>query len=242
METRTSFKRLAKWAKRLCMAAGIFFLLILSLGFTTAPFWMYYSLGTRTAHYTFKPAYIIVMGGAGMPSEANLMRCETASTLGERYPDAILVVALPKDTAEKLEASAVFAMRNELALKGIDTNRIVLVTNGHNTREQALEISSFIVPDSSPTVIVTSPEHMYRSLLTFRKAGLSKVGGEAAFERALESELRFNGKKLGGRKLPAPEIGEELQLRYQFWNHLKYQVICYREYAALAYYWLKDWI
>ena len=26
--------------------------------------------------------------------------------------------------------------------------------------------------------------------------------------------------------------------RYQFWNHLKYQVVCYREYAALTWYWL----
>ena len=242
MEFRTLKASIFRWSKIFLLLIGAMFSIILILSFTTAPFWMYFGLGTSTAHYTFKPDNIILLGGSGMPSEANLMRCETASSLWKKYPDARIVIALPKDQKEKLESSAIFAMRKELMVKGVDSTKIVLATSGHNTREQALEIAGSIVPLNEATVIVTSPEHMYRSLLTFRKSGLNKVGGEAAFERALESELRYNSKKLGGRKIPAPEIGDELQLRYQFWNHLKYQVICYREYTALFYYWLKDWI
>ena len=35
---------------------------------------------------------------------------------------------------------------------------------------------------------------------------------------------------------------DELQYRYQFWNHLKYQVICWREYLAISYYKVRGWI
>ncbi len=177
-----------------------------------------------------------------MPSESNLMRCYTTSQVALTYSSADIIIALPKDSTVQLYSSALYAMKSELICRGIDSARIILEPLGHNTREQALEILGKTIQLNEPTLIVTSPEHMYRSLLTFRKVGLTHVGGVAAFEKALESELTYNSRRLGGRKLPVPEIGDELQLRYQFWNHLKYQVICYREYAALLYYHLKDWI
>ena len=132
-------------------------------------------------------------------------------------------------------------MKKELVLRGIDSSRIQLETNGRNTRAPALAISK-LTGTQRPTVLVTSPEHMYRSILTFRKAGMLLLGGEAAFERALDSELSLQQDQLGGRSIPLSGAGDELQLRYQFWNHLKYQLLCYREYAAIAYYRLKDWL
>jgi hypothetical protein len=79
---------------------------------------------------------------------------------------------------------------------------------------------------------------MYRSLLTFRKAGFRQIGGQAAFEKALDAELRHRRRAVGADRNTPPGITDELQFRYQFWNHLKYQVVCYREYAALTWYWL----
>lgn len=227
--------------KRLLLIIGSLSVVVLVLAFTTLPFWMYYDLGTRGASYRFVPQQIIVLGGSGMPSESNLIRCYKAAELALQFPKAKIIIALPKDSSEKLYTSAVYRMQQELSLRGIDTMRITLETSGRNTRAQALAITDN--PRSNiPTVLVTSPEHMYRSLRVFRKTGIRILGGEAAFERALESKLNLRQEKLGGRKIPLSAAGEELQLRYQFWNHLKYQILCYREYVAIAYYRLKDWI
>lgn len=240
------FPRMASQLKRwtaimLLILGGILFLVCI-LAFTTLPFWMYYHLGTDTAEYRFVPDRIVVLGGSGMPSESNLIRCYRAAELAQRFPDSPILIALPKHNKQGIFESAAYAMKQELMLRGVDSNRIQLEFQGSNTREQALTIRAHWNDPDQRLLIVTSPEHMYRSLLVFRKVGFFKVGGEAAFEKALEAELKYRDKKLGGRNVPWTDVGDELQLRYQFWNHLKYQVICYREYVALAYYSLRDWI
>ncbi|MFM9028574.1 MAG: YdcF family protein [Bacteroidota bacterium] len=224
------------------IASGVSFILIILLAFTTLPYWMYHRLGTYGEELSAQPEYVILLGGDGMPSETNLMRCATASEIAKSHPSAKLVIALPKDTGVAFAESSVGMMRKELLLRGIDSSRIILEPSGHNTREQAIRISGNIIPNSSSTLLVTSPEHMYRAIRTFRKAGMTNIAGKSAFSRPLESELSISTRKLGGRNLPAEELGGELQLRYQFWNHLRYQVLCYREYVAIAYYKLKGWI
>jgi hypothetical protein len=76
---------------------------------------------------------------------------------------------------------------------------------------------------------------------TFIKAGLENTGGEPAFEKAIEANLDFDDDELGGNK-SIPDVGNNTQLRYQFWNHMKYQIIVYREYFAITYYKLRAWI
>jgi uncharacterized SAM-binding protein YcdF (DUF218 family) len=91
-------------------------------------------------------------------------------------------------------------------------------------------------------LLVTSPEHMRRAVLVFKKAGFTHIGALPAFENALESNLLFNDDDLGGNKLLVPDIGNHTSIRYQFWNHLKYEILIAREMAALGYYWLRGWI
>jgi len=98
-----------------------------------------------------------------------------------------------------------------------------------------------LLNENDNILIVTSPEHMYRSVKAFIKVGLVNTGGEPAFEKAIESNLLFKDDDLGGNNA-VPEIGGSMQIRYQFWNHMKYQIIVYREYFAIAYYKLKSWI
>jgi uncharacterized SAM-binding protein YcdF (DUF218 family) len=83
--------------------------------------------------------------------------------------------------------------------------------------------------------IVTSPEHMYRSVATFRKAGFKSVGGMASFEEAVSEKLLI-GKHNKEFKT------ERLNLRYNMWNYLKYEITVVREYFAIAYYKLRGWI
>ena len=67
------------------------------------------------------------------------------------------------------------------------------------------------------------------------------VGGEPTFDLCGPTNLLYNDKDLGGNK-NLPSIGQETQLRYQFWNHFVYQIICYRELMAITWYWLRGWI
>ncbi|MFM7216774.1 MAG: YdcF family protein [Bacteroidota bacterium] len=222
--------------------AGAVFITILILSFTTLPYWMYHDLGTYGEESIVEPEYIVLLGADGMPSETNLMRCDRAASLAGLFPSSILIIALPVDSGSDFFSSSHYKMQQELQLKGVDSVRIRHESSGRNTRDQAIRISGKMIPENAPTVIVTSPEHMYRSIRTFRKAGLREVGGRSAFGNPLESELDLTAAELGGREMPGTGTAKQTQLRYQFWNHLRYQVICYREYVAIAYYKLKHWI
>lgn len=222
----------------LTFAGFCLFLLIFS--FTTGPFWIYYWLGTGNSEMTGKPEAIVLLGGGGMPSKSSLLRTYHTSVLHEAFPESIVYIALPGDTADT--SSSIYAMRSELMLRGIPEEKILFEPDGRNTRAQALNI---LESDTSLAgkriVMVTSPEHMYRSILTFRKAGFNMAEGFPAFERAIEADILFEDDDLGGRKM-VPDVGQSIQLRYQFWNHLKYEIMIVREFMAMGYYKLKGWI
>ncbi len=224
--------------KRILISFGIILLIMVVLSFTSLPFWMYYNLGVSSKTINNSPDFIIVLGGGGIPSESGLMRTHKASIISKRYPEAIVIIALPGDTTNA--SSSIQLMKNELIERGTDSLRILLEPNGVNTRMQAMEIAKLIKLDSD-ILIITSPDHMFRSVLVFEKLGMNNTYGDAAFENAIESNLLFYDDKLGGNTL-IPEVGNNTQLRYQFWNHFKYQIIVYREYMAIAYYKLKGWI
>jgi uncharacterized SAM-binding protein YcdF (DUF218 family) len=203
------------------------------------------------------PEFIVVLGGGGMPSESGLIRCWYAASVANHFPRAKIIVALPGDTASK--SSSVSLMKKELVLRGVEPSRIMFEPEGANTRAQAVNISkistnderrttndkgaptSYFVLRTSYFLIVTSPEHLYRAVLSFKKAGFTKVDGFPCFERAIESDILFEGGKLGGRKY-IPDVGGSITLRYGFWTQINYEFLVLREWMALAYYKLKGWI
>ena len=224
--------------RRFFISLGVVFIIMIILSFTSLPFWMYYYLGISHNNIKENPKYIVVLGGGGIPSESGLMRSYKAVEASKKYPNAKLIVALPGEVDDS--SSSVNLMRHEIISRGIDSLKIILEPKGTNTRMQAIKISK-MVNFNANILIVTSPEHMYRATRTFIKAGLKNTGGEPAFEEAIESALSYNDDELGGNKYIL-DIGDNTQLRYQFWNHFKYQIIVYREYFAIAYYKLKGWI
>ena len=80
---------------------------------------------------------------------------------------------------------------------------------------------------------------LFRS--TFKNAGFIRIDGLPAFERAIESDITFNSKKIGGRKW-IPDVGESITMRYGFWTQIRYEHLVLREYLAIGYYWLMGWI
>ena len=241
-----------RFLKILLIIFGGIALFLFILACTPVPFHLWYRLSNSKARITRPPDCIIVLGGGGMPSETGLMRCWYAAQAATYFPDAKIIVALPGDTADSL--SSVNGMRNELILRGICKDRIFFEATGTNTRAQALNIYKTLTYPSpfSPSprgegvgewgcLLVTSPEHLYRAVLTFRKAGFRQVDGIPAFDETIESDITFNGKKLGGHRW-IPDIGENLTLRYKYWTQLHYEELLLREYFAITYYWVKGWI
>lgn len=232
-------RTLGRWF--LMLLGGISVISVL-LSFTTLPFWAYYWLGTSESKITERPDYIVLLGGGGMPSESNLIRAYYTFQAAQQSPESKIIISIPGDTTDT--KSAVSLVANELVLKGIDRKRILFEAVGTNTRMEGLCIEKMVGEGkiSKSFLIVTSPEHMRRSVKVFRKIGFKKINALPAFERQLEASLIFRDSELGGRKILAPEIGGSITVRYQFWNHLKYEILVGRELTALGYYKLRGWI
>ena len=211
-------------------------MLFFILAFTRVPYDVHRWLGLHGSEYTFKPDYIVFLGGSGMPSESNLIRLDYTSKIYKSDTTVNVLVVHPVDT------TVIRLIVEELAVKGVDRKKILIEKNGTNTREQVLQIADdYHEFKDEKIVLVTSPENMLRSVLSFRKAGFKYVGGEAAFENAMFVNLGYNHKKIGGKQL-APDVGSNMKLRYDFWNYLKLEIVCMRELVALTYYKMNGWI
>jgi len=227
--------RILRW---LLLVAGAGFLLMVALSFTDYPYSVYHWLGTANADMDNAPDYIVVMGAGGMPSPNGLMRCYYAAASAEEYPDAKLIIALPTKE-EYFYQSYTYDMFEEIRDRGVDSARFMFEIDGVNTRTQAQEIGKMIeMKDTVSLMVITSPEHVYRSVKAFEKVGFPDVGGMASFEKAVaEADLKSQ-KQDGGKD----EMPGNLDLRYNMWNYLKYEIIILREIFAITYYELKGWI
>ena len=230
----TILKKIARW---ILIFMGIIFVTAIILSFTDQPYWAYYWLGTHNTGTKEDPNLIVLLGGGGMPSPDGLIRAYYTAEVACEFEYAKIIIALPPDTA-KHEKSPELMLAKELMIRGIDSNRIEFERNGYNTFSQAQYIADeFNNIDTVVIRLVTSPENMYRSVMTFRKAGFKKVGGNASFEKAIEEEMLLK------RRNKATGLeAKQLNLRYNMWNYLKYEIIVAREYTAIAYYKLRGWI
>ena len=227
-------KHLAKTIKALFFTLGILFLLMVVLAFTSAPFWTHYRLGQtpneeiRLTH----PQYVVMFGGAGMPSEDNLMRLYHTAALARHFQVPVLLVH-PEDSICQAE------MTRLLRQGGIDS--ILYMTQGANTRSQVLElITEYPELAEEQLVVVTSPEHVRRTIKCLNKVGFRNVIGKAAYPATVDFDLSLKKQKLGGNET-IPSV-ESVKMRYTFFNYLKLEITCFREYCALAYYKIKGWI
>ncbi|MGC8864600.1 MAG: YdcF family protein [Bacteroidales bacterium] len=231
-------RRILIFLKGLTFGLGILALLMGVLSFTSLPFWAWYRLG-KAGNKSCQPVYIVVMGAGGMPGPEGLMRCYYTALAARKFPHAKVIVALPVDF-RYFEDSHPQRMARELILRGVDSTRIMYELKGINTRSQALNIKQMLGSDTtSCLMVITSPEHTYRSVATFRKLGFRNVSSMASFSSELPADhLLPNGKDSVLETTP----DNWPLLRYDFWNYLKLEITVLREYIAIAWYWLKGWI
>ncbi len=202
--------------RRLILFSGFVFLVLLVVSFTTWPYYAYHWLGTSLSKMNGQPRYIIFLGGSGMPSESNLMRAWFTAKAAANFPESKIVISIPGNTND--EKSTPRLVANELMVKGVSPERILFENEGTNTRWEALNLRllhGHLLVDQ-PILIVSSPEHMRRAVLCFRKAGFINISALPAFENALEADLKFKADQLGGNKLLIPDVGSSISVRYQF--------------------------
>jgi uncharacterized SAM-binding protein YcdF (DUF218 family) len=171
------------------------------------------------------PRYVVVMGGGGIPSGSGLIRTYYAARAGAGNRRTRFIVALPADTDP--EAASVGRMKDELMLRGVPPQAILLESEGVNTHEQAENIRRMLgkaAADQS-VLVVTSPSHARRAVLCFRRAGFAAVSALPAYGVGAEADL-----------------GAAVHLRYGFWGNLELESRLAREAVALLYYRVRGWI
>lgn len=230
-----SFLLMKRVLKTTVRAMGILAMVLLVLAFTRIPFDAHRSLGTAAGECAVAVDHIVVLGGSGMPSGPELLRLHRAAQVALEFPKAKILVVQPQD------AAVIAAMVQELMLRGVRLTRIEVLPAGENTREQALLCARRWTGEEGSIALVTAPENMYRSVQAFRRAGLARVCGIPAWDHAMDHHFRYDHAALGGRSY-LPDVSAAPSVRYTFWNYLKLEVTCLREYVAIAYYGLNGWL
>ena len=236
---RMVVRALWRWARPpvRCVSKGVltFTVALLLLACTRIPFDVHRWLGQAAGGGDAPPEVIVVLGGSGMPSGPELLRLHHAAALAGRYPAATVVVIHPDS------GSTMGQMVAELRLRHVEADRIRTLPHGENTREQALLFARAYPGAHTEVVLVTAPENMYRSVSAFRRVGVERARGGPAWEHAMDHHFAYHHERIGGRPW-APDVSERTGLRYTFWNYLKLEITCLREFVAIAYYGLNDWI
>ncbi len=234
IETKKIVRIILKIFRRLFYFFGVFSFIMLILSFTDLPYYAYHNLATSIPELEKEPDLIVIPGGAGMPSPDGLIRTYYGAEAANLFPDAGIIIALPycdgPDSLYQLDL-----MAKELVDKGIDSARIEYEPLGFNTHSQAVNISKMLdeTKNNLSVLIVTTPEHMYRTVKTFQKAGFENVGGMPAFEKPVDEDMLENGEEMKN---------VNLSFRYNMWSYLNYELLVLREYMAIAYYKIRGWI
>lgn len=234
MTKQLVIKYITKTTKIIFFTLGAVFAIMIVLAFTSAPFYMYYNLGKNPNKEisVVAPHEIVMFGGAGMPSEDNLMRLYHTAELAKHFDVPVLLVH-PQDSLCQAE------MTRLLCQSGVDS--IAYMTSGTNTRSQCVELmENYPQLTNRQILVVTSPEHVRRTVKCLNKVGFENVIGVAAFPGTVDFDLSLKQQKLGGNEI-VPSV-ESVKMRYTFFNYLKLEITCFREYFALAYYRIKGWI
>ena len=232
-------KKLFTILKWLFVSLGAIFLVFNILALTPAPFYMHRSLGEDSVWESdsaanFRPDYVVMFGGAGMPSESNLIRLYYTAELAQNLRTPVVLVH-PQDSVCQIE------MTRHLVNSGLAPDSIFYMTGGSNTRSQSVCLAdSFPQLSSANLLIITAPEHLARTLKCLKRCGFERIRGIGAFESTVDFDLTLDKRKLKGNQL-VPDV-ESTNLRYTFWNYLQLEIVCFREYFATAYYWVKGWI
>ena len=214
---------------RFFAALGVAFFILMLSSLTSYPWKIYRWLSCPSATASAEPNYLVLLGGGGIPSESGLMRCYQAAHVASLYTNSKIIIARPAEEGVEIDAAA--RMAEELTLHKVDSKRFLFEDQGRNTHEQALNVSK-IISITNSLLIITSPEHTKRTLLSFKKLGFQNIYSSPAYDVAVQADLTYD----------VPHVGNNLTLRYRLWDNWMILIKCAREGSALVYYKLVGWI
>ncbi len=226
MSAYRNLQGLARLVKLALLLCALLFIAQLALPLTGAQgHWARWLAASEYAADDTVPEAIIVLGGGGIPSESGLIRTWHGADAAQEFTNALVIVSLPAD--EDPEANSVGRMKQELVMRGVDENRILMETRALNTREQAVNILALLGEGGADRrlMLVSSGYHLRRSVLCFEKAGFQNVQVRAASSVGAEADF-----------------GGWTYLRYGLWADLEAQPAYLREMIALLTYRLRGWI
>lgn len=231
LKSNTFAKRTLHVFKGFFITIGITTFILLCLSFTDIPYYAYHGLSLSDEKLKTDPEVIVVLGGSGMPSPDGLIRTYYAAEVAAKFKKAEIIIALPYNDDDRFYQLRLMA--HELILRGIDSSRISYEPMGFNTRSQAVQIAKRYEKHKATLtlLLITSPEHVYRSIKTFQKAGFTNIGGLAAFEHPVDED------KVKDKENSSDTRVRSLDLR----SYLHYELLALREYCAIFYYKLKGW-
>lgn len=125
--------------------------------------------------------YIVVLGAkvnGETPSRSLNYRIESAYEYLKENPETIAVLSGGQGRDEGISEAE--CMYRELSKRGIEQKRLIREDQSTNTKEN-LTFSLKLMSSENPTVgIVTNNFHVYRSVLTARKLGITQACGISA--------------------------------------------------------------
>ena len=169
-----------------------------------------------------------------MPSADGLRRTHFGSEVAGIFLSANVIIAHTANHYKKDSLKKLKLMARELVLRGVDTNRIYFEFDGTNTFTQANNVVNQIGDKS--VLVVTSPQHMLRAILTLKKSDFTDVGGLPTFESPIDP------KSLVRKNINNIDVPENLALRYNMWSYLICEIKVAREFTALLNNRLMGWI
>lgn len=228
-----------KVVRKIIFVAGCIFIFMLILSFTDYPYFAYHWLGTSLIKPQKQtPDYIVLLGAGSVPGNETLLRIYYTAEMARKYPSSKIIVALPSDSLD-FENSDHQRMLHQMIHSGIDSSRIISETQGSNTYTQSQHIFKIVDQPQARLLLVSSPEHIRRSILTFRKTGFTNLNGQPAFEGFFDENLLVEDPS---EKQSLQKPGQNLSLRYNMWSYVHYEIKVLREMTALAYYKVKGYI
>jgi uncharacterized SAM-binding protein YcdF (DUF218 family) len=203
---------------------ALLFVLQMLVASCPIPEWLMEWLSCSGMEAEHDPRYVVVLGH-DIPSQAGLICAYYAAESGRDRPGMTFIIAMPTD--DNPDNSSPGRIRDELVLRGIPGSNILFESAGLDTHQQAVFVRKMLADDAlaEPLLLVTSPSHMRRALLCFRKQGFTRI-----------------------MPLPTCDISSQIDLgpwvffRYTFWARLEWQATIARELTALVVYKLRGWI
>ena len=193
---------------------------LIVFGILYLPFTQYKLTGILSAEGNLRPTQAIVVLGGGLGSDGSsgvgtLERVKYGIYLYKEGFANYLIFSGGQKVGNSVEAEEMYRVAVD---RGVNPEVLIKEDRSSSTYENALYTKKIIVSQDNiegKVILVTSPYHMRRALLCFRKQGVEVVAAPVKNSEIYRYGLR------------------------QSWKNLRSIM---HEFAAFAYYWYRGWI